>query len=210
MMNEFELASLLCSRLCHDLVSPVGAVTNGLEVLADETDAEMRASAMRLITESADRAARKLQFARLAYGAGGGAAAVIEMGEAGRITAAMLQDMKVALDWRCGLPAAGRMPAKLLINAAFLAAECLPRGGAVMASLRVEGASARLEVQAEGPMLKPMDGLAGIVSGEVPLAGLPPRAAQAYYTGLIGRCMGKNIAIALSPQKMTISGEFQS
>lgn len=202
------MASLLSSRLCHDLVSPVGAVTNGLEVLADETEPEMRASAMRLVTESADRAARKLQFARLAYGAGGGPQAIIDMGEARKVTAAMLGDMKVTLEWQCELAAADRMLAKLLVNAAFLGAECLPRGGTVVAGMRADQGVARLDVLAEGPMLKPMEQLAQIVDGEVALAGLAPRAAQAFYTGLISRCMGGRIEIGVAAQTLTLHGVF--
>ena len=68
-MNDLEFAALLVSRVCHDLVSPVGAVVNGLEVLEDETDAAMRADALRLVASSAEQAAARLQFARLAYGA---------------------------------------------------------------------------------------------------------------------------------------------
>lgn len=210
MLEAFELASLLSSRLCHDLVSPVGAVTNGLEVLAEETEPEMQASAMRLITESADRAARKLQFARLAYGAGGGPQAMIDMGEARKITAAMLLDIKVTLDWQCGLATAGRMPGKLLVNTAFLAAECLPRGGNVVAALRVDVGRVTLDVQAQGAMLMPMQHLAQILGGDVALQGLAPRAAQAYYTGLIGRCMGGRLEIAVLEQRISLSGVFVS
>lgn len=210
MLEAFEMASLLSSRLCHDLVSPVGAVTNGLEVLAEETEPEMRDSAMRLITESADRAARKLQFARLAYGAGGGPQAVIDIGEAGRITAAMLNDIKVALDWRCSLPTAGRMISKLFVNMAFLAAEALPRGGKVTADLSVEGATSQIKVLADGPMLKPMAQMVEIVNGDAPLAGLAPRAAQAYYAGLIARCLGGRIEITMHGQQLVIAGVFTS
>ncbi|HEY6916467.1 MAG TPA: histidine phosphotransferase, partial [Allosphingosinicella sp.] len=71
-MKSYEFASLLCSRLCHDLLSPVGAINNGLELLADETDPEMRERCLDLLAESARASANKLKFFRLAFGAAGG------------------------------------------------------------------------------------------------------------------------------------------
>src|SRR5258706_13839108 len=72
-MNDLDFAALLVSRVCHDLVSPVGAVVNGLEVLEDETDPAMRADALLLVASSAEQAAARLQFARIAFGAAGSA-----------------------------------------------------------------------------------------------------------------------------------------
>ena len=208
-MEGFELVSLLCSRLCHDLVSPVGAVTNGLEVLADETDAEMREMAMRLITQSADRAAHRLQFARLAYGSSGGPEGMVDMGEAKKVTATVLEDHKITLEWRCDLGTAGRLPAKLLANAAFLAAESLPRGGILVAALRQEGGATNIEINASGPMVRPIDGMAEILNGNMPVASLAPRAAQAFYTGLIARLMGGNLQISVQPEQLLLQGDFR-
>lgn len=207
-MDGFELVSLLSSRLCHDLVSPVGAITNGLEVLADETDAEMRDLAMRLITQSADRAAHRLQFSRLAYGAAGGPDGSIDMGEARKVTEAVLTDHKISLDWRCDLGSANRMPAKLLVNLTFLAAESLPRGGSIIASLKQEGGRIQTEVTGDGAMVRPIEGLAEIINGDVALANLQPRAAQAFYTGLIARCMGGNIQARIQPERVIFQGNF--
>jgi histidine phosphotransferase ChpT len=207
-MDGFELVSLLCSRLCHDLVSPVGAVTNGLEVLADETDAEMRDMAMRLITQSADRAAHRLQFARLAYGSSGGPDGKVDMGEAKKVTSTVLEDHKVKLNWLCDQGAVGRLPAKLLTNAAFLGAESLPRGGSLSASLSQLNGETRIEITATGPMVRPIDGMEQIINGDMAIASLAPRAAQAYYTGLIARLMGGNLRISLKPEQMSLHGTF--
>ena len=81
-MNPVELASLLCSRLCHDLLSPVGALNNGIELLADEQDPEMRERCLELLSESARASANKLKFFRLAFGAGGGFGDEIDTREA--------------------------------------------------------------------------------------------------------------------------------
>ncbi len=189
----FEMASLLSSRLCHDLVSPVGAVTNGLEVLEDEDDAEMREMAFRLIRESAERTANKLQFARLAYGAAGGPGADIDLGEARKVCTQILGDHKVTLDWQCDLAAVDRLIAKLFVNLIYLCAESLPRGGSVAAQLSVQGSGAEIVVKGEGAMLRPAEGTAQVLGGERELNGLSPRAAQAYYTGLVARCLNAKV-----------------
>ena len=81
-LSAAELSALLCSRVCHDIISPVGAINNGLEVLAEDNNEEMREFAMDLIRKSARQASAKLQFARLAFGAAGSAGASIDLGDA--------------------------------------------------------------------------------------------------------------------------------
>src|SRR4029079_612677 len=99
-MNDLDFAALLVSRVCHDLVSPVGAVVNGLEVLEDETDLAMRAEALRLVAASAEQAAARLQFCRIAFGAAGSAGAELDLAEVGRIMAGLLKGGKVELFWQ--------------------------------------------------------------------------------------------------------------
>ncbi|HAK61719.1 MAG: histidine phosphotransferase family protein [Pseudomonadota bacterium] len=204
----FDLVSLLCSRLCHDLVSPVGAVNNGLEVLSDESDAEMREMAMRLITQSAERAANKLEFARLAYGAAGGPDAVIDLTQARKVTAALLKDHQVNLDWQCNAESAHRLPAKLLVNGALLAAEALPRGGNVSAFLSQQEKRVKIRITAEGSMLRPLESMAEILEGEIALAGLAPRLVQAYFTGMIARFMNGKLLAEIGPERIILHGNF--
>jgi len=69
-LSDLDLASLLCSRVCHDVISPVGAIANGLELMDDEdTDAEMKATALQMVKSSARTATAKLKFCRIAFGA---------------------------------------------------------------------------------------------------------------------------------------------
>src|ERR1700749_2542971 len=93
-MSELDFAALLVSRVCHDLVSPVGAVVNGLEVLEEERDAAMRADALKLVTSSAALAAARLQFARIAFGAAGSAGAELDLNEVGRTVCGLLEGSK--------------------------------------------------------------------------------------------------------------------
>src|SRR5258706_16191602 len=96
-MNDLDFAALLVSRVCHDLVSPVGAVVNGLEVLEDETDLAMRADALRLVAASAEQAAARLQFARIAFGAAGSAGAELDLAEVGRIMSCLLKGGEIEI-----------------------------------------------------------------------------------------------------------------
>src|ERR1700675_2590157 len=130
-MNDLDFAALLVSRVCHDLVSPVGAVVNGLEVLEDETDIGMRADALRLVAASAEMAAARLQFARIAYGAAGSAGAELDLNEVGRIVGGLVKGSKIEIEWRAATVNWPRDWAKLLMNSTLLAADSLPRGGRV-------------------------------------------------------------------------------
>lgn len=97
-LDSLDLAALLCSRVCHDVISPVGAIVNALEVL-EEDDPSMRDFALELIKKSARSASARLQFARLAFGAAGSAGAMIDLGDAGNVANGFLNDDKLSLDW---------------------------------------------------------------------------------------------------------------
>src|SRR6188508_1792327 len=100
MTSSTDLAALLCSRLCHDLLSPIGALSNGLELLADEKDPEMRARCFELLEQSAKISADKLKFFRLAFGAAGGFGEEVDTEEAHAVIAALVGDNgRITLNW---------------------------------------------------------------------------------------------------------------
>src|SRR3954464_3306361 len=130
-LDSLDLAALLCSRVCHDVISPVGAIVNGLEVLEDESDASMKDFALDLIRKSARQASARLQFARLAFGAPGSAGASIDLGDAEQVARGMFQDDKITLTWpppRALLP---KNKPKLFLNLLVTAMSAIPRGGAI-------------------------------------------------------------------------------
>src|SRR6202050_1813296 len=98
-IGALDLAALLCSRVCHDLISPVGAIVNGLEVLDEDKDEETRVFALELIKKSAHQASAKLQFCRIAFGAAGSAGAQIDLGDAEKVAAGLLADDKTKITW---------------------------------------------------------------------------------------------------------------
>src|SRR6186713_651336 len=119
-MNPVDFASLLCSRLCHDLMSPVGALNNGIELLADEQDPDMRDRCLDLLAESARTTANKLKFFRLAFGAAGGFGDAVDSSEAQSALQGLLSHGKVELGWMVGDAKLSKSAAKLLLNLALI------------------------------------------------------------------------------------------
>ncbi|MBW0145014.1 histidine phosphotransferase family protein [Sphingomicrobium clamense] len=152
-MTDTDFASLLCSRLCHDLLSPVGALNNGLELLADEDDPAMRDQVLELLADSARATAEKLKFFRLAFGAAGGYGAMIETDEAKQALAGVLAEKKVDLGWMVADAKLPKDAVKLLLNLSLIAGDALVRGGRLdVGAERGEG-GIELAVRAEGPRL---------------------------------------------------------
>lgn len=127
--SELELAAYLCSRVCHDVISPVGAIVNGLEVLDSEDDAQMHEFAMDLIAKSARQASAKLQYARLAFGAAGSAGAMIDLRDAHAAAMSLIPTEKIKLDWTAQAEQMPKDQVKLLMNLLMLAQGAIPRGG---------------------------------------------------------------------------------
>ena len=153
-MNAVELASLLCSRLCHDLLSPVGALNNGIELLADEQDPEMRERCLELLAESARASANKLKFFRLAFGAGGGFGDEIDTHEAHVALEGLYgADKRVELGWMVGDEKLSKGAIKLLLNLAMIAGDALVRGGRLDVGVERLRGSLEMVIRAEGPRI---------------------------------------------------------
>jgi histidine phosphotransferase ChpT len=149
--NDIELASLLCSRLCHDLLSPVGALSNGLELLADEKDPEMRQRCFELLEQSAKASADKLKFFRLAFGAAGGFGEMVSVAEPRALVDALVgANARLTVNWALAGDVLPKAAVKTLLNLAQIGMEALVRGGTldIAAELR-EGAS-EIVVRATG------------------------------------------------------------
>lgn len=197
-MNDLDFAALLVSRVCHDLVSPVGAVVNGLEVLEDERDASMRADALKLVASSADQAAARLQFARIAFGAAGSAGAELDLNEIGRIVKGLSHGSKVVVDWQAAHVNWPKDWAKLLMNATLLASDGLPRGGNVRVETSVDGAAPSFTVRASGQGARMLEDVEKAMRGEIGAA-LDGRSVQAYLTHKLAR--GLNAGLTLSARE---------
>lgn len=196
MQSDLELASLLASRLCHDVVGPVGAIQNGLELIAE--DDSMTEMAMDLIRKSAAQATAKLQFARMAYGAAGGAE-VLDPGEAARLTDAMFAGERANLDWRWNGEAAPRVHIKIAMLLATFALGAVPRGGTVSVSHDADG---MLVVAAEGGAIRTPP-FTEIVTdgGDV----TDPRAVQAALIERLAATAGWRVVTETSENALTFA-----
>jgi len=181
-LSDLGLASLIGSRICHDLISPVGAISNGLEVLETSSDEEMRKVALDLIGNSARQAARKLAFARLAFGAAGSMGSDISLGDAQDIAEEFLkEDKRVTLIWQAPRENRPKVIVKLLLNMLLLGISCIPRGGEV----RVDVQGDTLLVEAKGPRAAFPEKTAKVLTGEMPASDLDAHMVQPYYTLLL-------------------------
>ena len=138
-LDPMDLAALMCSRVCHDVISPVGAIVNGLEVLEDDDDPSMRKVAIELIKRSAHSASSRLQFCRLAFGAAGSAGASIDTGDAESVARGLFATDKTTLAWNAPRQFLAKNKVKLLLNLCLIAAATIPRGGVITVDLGGEG-----------------------------------------------------------------------
>ncbi len=165
-ISPTDFASLLCSRLCHDLLSPVGALNNGLELLADEHDPEMRQRCLDLLNDSARASANKLKFFRLAFGAAGGFGDQVDAREAQAAIAGLFGDNKrIEFGWMVETPTLPKGAVKVLLNLALIAGDALVRGGQLDVGAEIVDGHVEIVVRAAGQRIILDDELRGALSG---------------------------------------------
>jgi histidine phosphotransferase ChpT len=203
-LNDVDFAALLVSRVCHDLVSPVGAVVNGLEVLEDETDNAMRADALRLVAASAEQAAARLQFARIAFGAAGSAGAELDLAEVGRIMSGLLKGGKVELIWQADAVNWPKDWAKLLMNGVLVAADSLPRGGKVFVETAGDALAPRFAIRAAGTVARLAPEAERALTGE-PEGALDGRSIQPYLTHKLSESLAASLRVGVVDGEVRLS-----
>jgi len=194
-MNEIEFSALMVSRVCHDLVGPLGAVVNGLEVLEDERDAAMRDDALRLVATSANQALARIQFMRIAFGAAGSAGAELDLNEVGRLVAGLLEGGKVTLEWNVPQACWPKDWAKLLMNATLLGADCLPRGGVVRVDAAADSAVPAFKVHAHGSHIRVAEEVERAIRGEQDSGTVDARGIQPFLTYKLSCAVNARLAI---------------
>ena len=196
-MNAVDLASLLCSRLCHDLMSPVGALNNGIELLADETDPEMREKCLELLADSARASANKLKFFRLAFGAAGGFGDEIDTHEAhAALEGVFGRERHIELGWMVSGDKLPKGAVKLLLNLALLGGDALVRGGRLdVGAERLDGAI-ELAVRGEGPRILLDPALRETLAKGASGGSVEPRAAGAWLAHSLAAEAGGSIQLS--------------
>ena len=193
--DALELAALLCSRVCHDLISPVGAIVNGLEVLDDNPKPEDREFALDLIRKSAKTASARLQFCRLAFGAAGSSGAQIDLGDALAMSRGHLEDGKTTIAWNLPRLLLPKNRVKLLLNMMVIAQQTIPRGGVLTVDPIGEGDRLGFRVAANGMNARIPQNIADLL-GSDHLSIVDAHAVQPYYTRLLAQSCGLNVKLA--------------
>jgi histidine phosphotransferase ChpT len=193
-IGALDLAALLCSRVCHDLISPVGAIVNGIEVMEEDKNEETKTFALELIKKSAYQASAKLQFCRLAFGAAGSAGAQIDLGDAEKLSRGLFDDGKTALVWNLPRLLLDKNRVKLLLNMLVIAAGTVSRGG----TLTVEPIKAGDEISgftvtAAGQSTRLNPAIMGLLSGSVSQP-VDAHAIQPLYAGILARDCGLTLS----------------
>jgi histidine phosphotransferase ChpT len=204
-LTPLDLAALLCSRVCHDVISPVGAIINGLEVLDGEEDEEMRAVAMELIKKSAISASARLQFCRLAFGAAGSFGAMIDTGDAEKAARDLFANGRTVLQWGGDRRMASRSAVKLLLNLCLIAASAIHRGGVIAVDISGEHDSMTMRVEAKGANARLSHSATDFLSNAVPTEAIDGHSIQLYFTTLLARESQAAINVSTSPESVTLT-----
>lgn len=206
-VESLDLAALLCSRVCHDLISPVGAIVNGLEVMEDDNDQETRTFALDLIKKSVRQASARLQFCRLAFGAAGSAGAQIDLGDAEKVSRAFLEDEKTKIAWNLPRLLLPKNRVKLLLNMLIVAGQSIPRGGELKVDAVGEGETMGFRIVATGGYAKVPHSVPGLLAGQPQDGAVDAHAVQPYYTGLLARSCGLSVTAASEGGEIIVAAQ---
>ncbi|AUD00029.1 MULTISPECIES: histidine phosphotransferase family protein [Bradyrhizobium] len=202
--DALELAALLCSRVCHDLISPVGAIVNGLEVLDDNPKPEDREFALDLIRKSAKTASARLQFCRLAFGAAGSSGAQIDLGDAQNMAKGHIEDGKVTLTWNLPRLLLPKNRVKLLLNMLVIAQQTIPRGGTLIIDPVGEGETMSFRITASGLNARVPQNIVDLLNASSANT-VDAHAVQPHYTRLLADACGLKVTLTLDGDKVLIA-----
>lgn len=187
---DLRVFELLASRLCHDLVSPVGAIKSGLELFTEYGD-DADGQTMALVDGSAEQASLKLQCFRLAYGQAGSQRDDVTIAETVNLVTAVCGNQRMRIEATGDAAIAGAGNGKLLMNMAFVGAEAIGRGGV----LTLGAGNGALQVVASGAGAQIDDEMRAALDLSLPVDALTPKTVQGYFTALLARRAGQAIRV---------------
>ena len=204
-ISAVDLASLLCSRLCHDLLSPVGALNNGLELLADETDPDMRRRCFELLEQSAKISADKLKFFRLAFGAAGGFGELVPVAEARALIDALVgNNGRIEANWALASDSLPKPAVKTLLNLALIAIESLVRGGTLDIGAELRDGASEIVVRAAGARIAFDQTIGQALDGTLPERELASKTAPAAMLRELAGSLGGGLQWALTEEALVL------
>ena len=203
--QSIDLAAMLCSRLCHDMLSPVGALSNGLELMALETDPEMRANVMQLLEQSATISTNKLKFFRLAFGAAGGFGDRVDVEEPKALIEALVADKNnIEINWALAEANLGKPAVKVLLNFAQIAIDALVRGGSLDVGAEVRNGACEIVVRASGPKIAFDETIGKAIDGSLDRSELSSRTAAAHMIALLAQESGGGLQYARTDDALVL------
>jgi histidine phosphotransferase ChpT len=207
-LEPLDLSALLCSRVCHDLISPAGAIVNGLEVFEESKDEETRVFAMELIKKSARTASARLQFCRIAFGAAGSAGAQVDLGDAENVARGFIEDEKVKLTWTLPRLLLPKNRVKLLLNLLVVATHSIPRGGILAAEGNGAAEAMTFKITARGLNARIPQAVPALLAGESENGTIDAHAIQPFYTGLLARTVGLTAVIEAEDDAIVVAARL--
>ena len=204
-LEPLELAALLCSRVCHDLISPAGAIVNGLEVLEEDGDEETKKFALDLIKKSARTASARLQFCRIAFGAAGSAGAQVDTGDAETMARGFMEDEKTKLTWNVPRALLPKNRVKLLLNMLVIATQTIPRGGSLTVEAVGQGDETGFRIVAMGLNARIPQHIPLLLEGSSESGTVDAHAIQPFYTGLLARACGLSVGLKAEADTIVVA-----
>lgn len=192
-MDDIEFSAVLCSRLCHDLISPVGAIANGLEILGDEDDAAMRTEVMQLLGQSAEATSARLKFFRLSFGVGGGFGEKVPLSEAENTIRELYASGNISFSWHSNVGAMDKDAMKLMLNMVLVAGESLIRGGKLLVEINEQLPMTDVTVTIQGDKVIFPDSIRLAILGEVSEDNMEAKSAPAFLAAHVARKLGGKI-----------------
>lgn len=209
-LTPSSLAALLSARICHDLISPIGALGTAIEVLDDDGNTEMHEDAMGLVRLSSKQAGAKLRFLRLAFGAGGSAPGIIAVEELKSLTADMYEGGKATIRWEDCLNGLEKNTARLLLNLTMLAVQAVPRGGDIVISATETNGAVTLSLAATGPKSRLDINVEKTLAGKAPENGFDGRTIQPFYAGMIARELKGSVTALMDGETVNFTAHIPS
>ncbi len=204
-ISATDLASMLCSRLCHDMLSPVGALSNGLELLAEERDGEMRKRIVELLEQSAKTSADKLKFFRLAFGAAGGFGEMVPVAEPQALVEGLVSNNeRITLQWNVAALEMPKSAVKVLLNLSLFGMEALVRGGTLEVGAEINGGASEIVIRATGPRIAFDETVGKALDGTLPEAELSSRTAPAALVQALAKEMGGGVQYVLTDEALVL------
>ena len=192
--SDLELAALISSKICHDIINPVGAIYNGLEILDENKDPDGKAYALQMIRNVVEQASARLQFARFAFGAAGSAGSVIDLTLAEQVTRGFVGSGKHKLAWPVKPALMPKDKVKLLLNMIAAAITALPRGGEIRVDIAGDSDNPSFTIVCVGTAARPPIYLTDFIATGSP-ASLDAMSVQAFYTWRLAEPAGMRLAI---------------